>query len=162
MDILTDFPERLRRGAELYLGETHQPVRLASLRPNNKTLLVSLSGYSTPEAIGVFRNQIVYVLAADRPALPEGEYYHHQLIGLRVVTDDGRQLGMVREILETGANDVLVVRPSMGEEILLPAIDPVILQVNLEQGVMQVHLLPGLIDQVDEERDDDAQAKSEG
>ncbi|MCU0485003.1 MAG: ribosome maturation factor RimM [Anaerolineales bacterium] len=162
MEILTDFPERLRRGAVLYVGEAHQPVHLTSLRPNDKTLLVSLEGYTTPEAIGAFRNQIVYVTAADRPALPEGEYYHHQLIGLRVVTDDGRQLGVVREILETGANDVLVVRPNMGAEILLPAIDPVILQVNLEQGEMQVHLLPGLIDQVDEERDDDAAANSEG
>ena len=96
------------------------------------------------------------------PDLPAGEYYHHQLLGLQVIDETGKLLGQVSEILETGANDVLVVRPSMGEEILLPAIDPVILQVNLEQGVMQVHLLPGLIDQVDEERDDDAQAKSEG
>lgn len=155
MDILTDFPERLHRGSLLYIGEAHQEIRLNSIRPNNRTLLVSLAGYTTPETVGVFRNQIVFVPAADRPPLPEGEYYHHQIIGLRVVSDEGQELGHVSEILETGANDVFVVRPSMGSDILLPAIDPVILQVDLEQGEMLVHLLPGLIEQVDNERDDE-------
>ena len=161
MDILTDFPERLSCGSLLYIGETHQEIRLNSIRPNGTTLLVSFAGYTTPETAGEFRNQIVFVPAADRPPLPDGEYYHHQLIGLRVVSDEGRDLGVLREILETGANDVFVVRPSMGSDILLPAIDPVILQVNLEQGEMLVHLLPGLVEQVDEERDDEPLAGQE-
>lgn len=155
MDILTDFPERLHRGSLLYIGEAHQEAHLQSIRPNGSTLLVSITGYTTPETVGVFRNQIVFVPTADRPPLPEGEYYHHQIIGLRVISDEGVELGLVNEILETGANDVYVVRPSMGSDILLPAIDPVVLQIDLEKREMLVHLLPGLIEQVDNERDDD-------
>jgi 16S rRNA processing protein RimM len=77
--------------------------------------------------------------------LPEGEYYHHQLIGLNVVSDDGRDLGLLVDILETGANDVYVVRAADGNEVLLPAIPPVILEVRLADRQMRVHLLDGLI-----------------
>ncbi len=158
MDILTDFPERLRRGSRLFIGETHQEIRLQSARPNGTTLLVSFAEYTTPETVGVFRNQTVFVPTAELPPLPEGEYYHHQILGLRVISDEGQEVGSVSEILETGANDVFVVRPPVGPEILIPDIDPVILQVNLEKGELLVHLLPGLIDQSEVERDDDLPA----
>lgn len=158
MEIFTDFPERLRRGSLVYVGDDHQEIRLNSVRPNGTTLLISLAGYTTPETIGVYRNQIVYVPAADRPPLPEGEYYHHQIIGLKVITEEGRELGVIHEILETGANDVCVVRPAIGSDMLLPLIDPVVLEINLEKGEMLVHLLPGLIDEVDHEHDDEPPA----
>ena len=92
-----------------------------------------------------FRNTWVYVPTADRPELPEGEFYHHQLLGINVVTDDGYELGVVTDIVETGANDVYVVRDSDGKDVLLPAIPPVILDVNLADRQMRVHLLDGLI-----------------
>ena len=79
------------------------------------------------------------------PELPEGEYYHHQLLGLNVITDDGRELGALVDILETGANDVYTVRDADGTEILLPAIPPVILDISLVDRQMRVHLLDGLI-----------------
>lgn len=158
MEIFTDFPERLQRGKVVYIGDNHQEISLHSVRPNNTTLLVSFAGYTTPETVGIFRNQIVFVPAVDRPTLPEGEYYHHQIIGLKVITDEGQALGVVNQILETGANDVCVVRPAIGSDILLPLIDPVVLQINLEKGEMLVHLLPGLIDGVDNERDDEPPA----
>lgn len=160
MDILTDFPERLRRGSRIFIGETHQEIRLQSVRPNGTTLLVSFVGYTTPETVGVFRNQIVFIPTTDLLPLPEGEYYHHQILGLRVISDEGKELGIVSEILETGANDVFVVRPSIGPEILLPDIDPVILQIDLEKGELLVHLLPGLIDPSDTEQDDEPPADS--
>ena len=79
-------------------------------------------------------------------ALPEGEFYLHQLLGLRVVRDeDNLPLGQVAEILETGANDVFLVRRETGADLLLPDIDPVILKIDLEQGEIRVHLLPGLL-----------------
>lgn len=158
MEIFTDFPERLRQGSLVYIGDSHQEIRLNSVRPNGTTLLVSLAGFTTPETAGRFRNQIVFVPAADRPPLPEGEFYHHQIIGLRVITEEGRELGVVHELLETGANDVCVVRPAFGSDILLPLIDPVVLEISLEKGEMLVHLLPGLIDEVDHVRDDETPA----
>jgi 16S rRNA processing protein RimM len=85
------------------------------------------------------------VRADDRPSLPDGEYYHHQLLGLRVISDTGQTLGRLVQILSTGANDVYIVRPEAGPDVLLPATDEVVQRVDLEQGEILVHLLPGLI-----------------
>jgi 16S rRNA processing protein RimM len=147
MDILTDFPERLRPGVMLYLGAERQPQRVQKLRAYNKGLLIAFEGYLTPESLTRFRNQIAWVRADDRPPLPAGEYYHHQWIGLRIVDEKGKPLGRIMEILETGANDVLVVQPEFGAEMLLPVIDQVILDVNLEAGEMRVHVLPGILNE---------------
>jgi len=76
--------------------------------------------------------------------LEAGVYYHWQILGLKVVTEQGGELGTVQEILETGANDVYIVRSEAGGELLLPAIPDVILEVNLEAARMIVRLIPGL------------------
>jgi 16S rRNA processing protein RimM len=145
MEVLTDFPERLIPGTTLYLGPAHQPAILLSRRWHKENLLVAFEGYPGREQVAVLRNQLVQVRADDRPLLPEGEYYHHQLIGLQVLDEAGNILGKLVEILVTGANDVYVVRGSAGKEILLPAIESVILDVNLERGLMKVYLLPGIL-----------------
>jgi 16S rRNA processing protein RimM len=145
MDLHTDFPERLETGTTVYVGDTYQTLVIASRRPHGTGLLLRFRGIKSPEEAGFYRNTWVYVPAADRPELPEGEYYHHQLIGLNVVTDEGRELGLLTDILETGANDVYVVRDAAGNEVLLPAIPAVILEVRLADRQMRVHLLDGLI-----------------
>jgi len=145
MDVHTDFPERLKTGMTLYVGDQYQPMVVASRRPHASGMLVRFRGIKNPEKAGLFRNTWVYVPTANRPALPEGEYYHHQLIGLNVVTDEDRDLGVLADIIETGANDVYVVRDADGKEVLLPAIPPVILEVSLADRQMRVHLLDGLI-----------------
>lgn len=138
MDIWTDFPERLLPGKTVYIGEAHEEMRIASVRGNNKNLIVRLSGFETPEDAGRLRNAMVYVKTSELPQLPEGEYYHHQLLGLRVVDEAGLTLGKLTDILETGANDVYVVRTPDEKELLLPVVEEVILSVNLEEGVMIV------------------------
>ena len=145
MDVQTDFPERLKTGMTVFVGDQYQPMIMASRRPHAKGLLIRFRGAKTPEDAGLYRNTRVYVPAADRPELPEGEYYHHQLLGLNVVTDEGRELGKIADIVETGANDVYVVRDADGNDVLLPAIPPVVLDINLADRQMRVHLLAGLI-----------------
>lgn len=146
MEVYTDYPERLKPGTRVYLGEAHTLITLDRVRPHNDGLLVGFRGVDTPEAAGRYRNTLVSVPAKDRPALPEGEYYHHQLIGLRAETDTGETLGLITGILVTGANDVYVVTDEAGRELLLPAIEPVILAVDLEAGILRVHLIPGLVE----------------
>lgn len=146
MDVLTDFPERLQPKVVVYAGEAHHPLTIRSTRQHNKGLLVHFEGLDSPEAAGAYRNTWVFVRADDRPPLPEGEYYQHQLIGLQVRTQEGEVLGQVVEIINTGANDVLVVRRAAARDVLLPFIDDVILQVDIPSGEMTVHLLPGLLD----------------
>lgn len=146
MDVLTDFPERLKPGTSLYLGDEYTPATVATVRSHNKGLLIHFSGLDSPEVAANYRNTWVFVRADDRPPLPEGEYYFHQLLGLRVETDAGQYLGQIAEIIETGANDVFVVRQDGFKDVLIPMIDSVVLEVDLAAGLMRVHPLPGLLD----------------
>ena len=144
MDLHTDFPDRMRRGRKLLVGENHQPMTLTSVRPHQNGLLVKFKGIETPEAAGAFRNHWVYIQTTDAPPLPEGQVYQHELFGFQVLDEDGNLLGELTEILETGANDVYVVRDESGREILLPAIPSVILDLDPGRRLMRVHLLEGL------------------
>jgi 16S rRNA processing protein RimM len=146
MEVLTDFPERLKPGKTLYLGDAHTPVELTSVRPHQNLLIIHLAGYSTPEMVSELTNLAVFVHMDEIPPLPEGEYYHHQLIGMQVVDEQGDVLSTIQEILETGANDVLITRSPAGKEILIPVIEPVVLKIDLAQRIVQVKLPPGLLE----------------
>lgn len=145
MEVLTDFPERLRPGLMLYLEPPYDTLVLRSVRPHKDGMLVTIDGCDTPEKAGEYRNRLVSVKTANRPALPEGEYYHHQVIGLRVTTDSGQDVGRAVEILSTGAHDVLVVRGETGPEILIPLVKPFLQEINLVQGEIIVSLIPGML-----------------
>jgi 16S rRNA processing protein RimM len=144
LDLHTDFPERLKSGRMLFLGEEHKPMTLASARPHAKGMLIKFKGVETPEDVGQLRNQWVYVKASDMPPLPEGQLYQHELFGFSVVDESDKLLGELVEILETGANDVYVVRDANGREILLPVIPSVILELDPARRLIRVHLLEGL------------------
>ena len=145
VEIYTDFPERLAPKTLIFVGALHQPLTIRKRRPHKDGLLLAFEDITTPEQVGLLRNLMISIPAADRPPLPEGEYYHHQILGLSVVDEDGQELGKLAEILETGANDVYVVTRDDGTELLLPAISDVLLDVDLPRKTMRVHLLPGLI-----------------
>jgi 16S rRNA processing protein RimM len=145
MDLHTDFPDRVRSGRKIYIGEKHEAATFDTVRIHGDSMLISMKGYDTPEAVGRFRNHWVYVKAKEVPPLPEGQHYKYEYIDLDVVDDNGNALGKIAEILETGANDVYVVRSEDGKEILLPAIPPVVLEVDMEARRMKVHLLEGLV-----------------
>ena len=146
MAVWTDFPERLQPGGRGYLGTKHSPAQISRLRTHAQGLLVAFAEFDDRESAGTLRNQVVFVRREDLPPLPDGEFYLHQLLGLDVVRDvDSVPLGYVAEILETGANDVFLVRREMGADLLLPDIDSVILKIDLENNEMRVHLLPGLL-----------------
>jgi 16S rRNA processing protein RimM len=144
MDLHTDFPERLRKGRKLFLGEEHKAVTLEAMRPHANRVLIKFKAIDTPEEVGHFRNQWVYAAVKDLPPLPEGQHYQHELIGINVVDENGNPLGVLEEIVETGANDVYVVRDDVGKEILLPNIPSVVLDLDFARRIMKVHLLEGL------------------
>lgn len=144
MDLHTDFPKRLRSGRKLFVGDEHKLMMLSGARPHAKGLLVKFKGIETPEDAGQLRNQWVYVKATDVPALPEGQIYQHELFGFKVIDENDRPLGELVEIIETGANNVYVVKDESGKEILLPAIPSVILELDVDRRLMRVHLLEGL------------------
>jgi len=143
MDLHTDFPERMKKGRKIFVGEDHKPMTLTSVRPHQLGLLVKFKDVETPEDAGLYRNQWVYVQTKDVP-LPEGQHYKHEIVGLKVVDENDHPIGELVEILETGANDVYVVRDEAGKEILLPNIPSVILDLDIDRGFLKVHLLEGL------------------
>ena len=145
MDLHTDFPERIKAGRKVYVGEKYETLTIDSARAHGNGMLIRLNGCDTPETAGRFRNQWVYVKSTEVPALPAGKVYKHELIGLMVTTDLGETLGVLNEILETGANDVYVVKKESGGEILLPAIPDVILGIDMGGRVIRVHLMDGLV-----------------
>ncbi len=145
MDILTDFPERLKAGMTVFVGEEYKPLGVKTWREHQKGLLVSFDDYSAPEAVGILRNHMVYVKASELPALPKGEYYHHQVIGLRVVDEGGAELGKVTDVIATGANDVFLIQQEGGVEFLLPVVDEMVLSIDLVKGEICAKPLPGLI-----------------
>ena len=144
--IWTDFPERLVNGTQVFVGKTYEPMKVEHLRGHESNPIISFVEINNREDCAPLRNQVVYVRTNDLPPLPDGEIYLHQMIGLRVVRDDDNALlGRVIEILETGANDVLIVRRGNGPDILIPDIDSVVLKVDLEKEEIRVRLLPGLL-----------------
>lgn len=143
--LATDFPERFQGLETVYLGPDARPVRMVSSRPHQDNLLVRLEGYNDRDAAQTLQGLWIQVPQADILPLGEGEHYVFQLVGLRVRTTDGRDLGVIEEILSTPANDVFVVRGEAGE-VLIPYINDVIAEERLDAGEMIVHPLPGLLD----------------
>ncbi|BCX87826.1 16S rRNA processing protein RimM [Methylomarinovum tepidoasis] len=131
-NILSYSPWRLR-----YRGETRQ-VRPLEGRRQGKTVVARLEGVESREQAEALRGAGIFVARSQLPPLPAGEYYWHDLIGLEVRDVEGRVLGRVIRLMETGANDVLVLEGPEGREILVPWIrDRVIRRVDLEAGVIE-------------------------
>lgn len=144
--IITDFPDRLKPGTTLLVGDEKKPIKISSRKPHNDGIIFGIKGISTPEEAVGFVTQYVYVPAEDRPELPEGEYYHHQIIGMEVFDHTGKDLGQVVNILVTGANDVYVTKTPAGKELLIPAVKHVLKVINLKDKTIVVDLPEGLLD----------------
>lgn len=143
LTLLTDFPERIRAGKGLYIGDEHRPMRIRQARPSGAKLLLTFEGIETREQAEELRNLIVSVHRTEIPALPEGEYYYHELLGLHVTAEDGQDLGHLEEVLSTGANDVYLIRLPDGRELLLPVIPGILINVDLPNKQMRVRVMPG-------------------
>ena len=150
MEIHTDFPERLKPETKVFVGKDYQPMTIATARNHSEGLLIKLNGIDAPEDAARYRNQLVYVTAADRPPLPKGQFYVHELIGFEVVDEEEGLIGKLTEILQTGANDVYVVTQPDASEVLLPVIPSVVLNINADRRQIRVRIIPGLLDESDD------------
>ncbi len=139
IEILTDFPERFASLRTVYLGDDAKSFSVERARLHGKNAaIIKLVGVDSPEAGAKLRDQFVQVPTDEAVPLPEGKLYLYQLVGLKVRTVAGENLGEVTDVLDTsGANDVYVVVGN-GREILVPAIPQVIKEINVEEGWMVV------------------------
>jgi 16S rRNA processing protein RimM len=148
MKAITDQIDHLRRRIRtVYVGPKFQTHTIKSVIEHKPGLLIlTLSDVTTREQADDLRGQEVAILETQAAPLEEGEYFIHQLYGLKVVSDDGEEIGTVREVLETGANDVLVVKRPGKTDGLVPMIHDVVQELDTTGGRVVIHVLPGLLD----------------
>jgi 16S rRNA processing protein RimM len=114
-----------------------------AVQPGRECFILKLSGIEDRDAAAKLVRSSVWIPSEIMKKLPEGEYYWSEIIGLRVVTEEGQSLGRIESVFPTGGNDVYVCR-SAEKEILLPAIGEVVRQIDTDRGIMVVRLLRGL------------------
>jgi 16S rRNA processing protein RimM len=117
---------------------------IAHARRGGRFVHVTLFGVDTREQAQALRGAYLQVREGDLDALPEGEYYRFQLIGLAVRSVDGRDLGRVTDVLSAHENDIYVVSSPSGE-VLIPAVDDVVQNIDLSAGLVTIEIIPGLL-----------------
>ncbi len=132
------------------LNAEPEPYRIAALRKQGRLHVVRFEGIDDREAAEGMKNRHLFRSADELPALAENEYYSYQILGLAVVTREGRRLGEIVRIFTAGENDVYEVRPEgakKGSEVLVPAIADVIDRIDLNAGEVIINPLPGMIEE---------------
>jgi len=132
----------LVRGKSVTLAGSERTIERSS--DHGRFLRLKLAGIEQREEAQQLRGAYLQISAADVPPLVEGEYYRFQLLGLAVQSADGGELGIVIDILATVENDVYVVQGPLGE-VLIPAVDDVVQQVDIAAGKITIDVVPGLL-----------------
>lgn len=139
LHVSSDDPEHMRTITRVFLDGERQPRRVLGLRLHGGDALIRLEGVTSPEEARMLRGRVIRIAGTDARPLGPGEFFLYQLIGLRVVDDAGAELGIVTDLLETGANDVFVVAPTDGgADLLLPNVPEVALEILPAEGRMVV------------------------
>ena len=144
----TDDPRRFRRLKEVVLdtGREKLNLEIEGVKFFKQFVILKFKGLDNINEIEKYRQKSLYVTRKNAVRLQRDEYFIADLIGLKVQDEDGTELGTVKDVIETGANDVYEVEMADGRSLLLPAIKQCILNVDVENGMMQVHVLEGLLD----------------
>ena len=144
----TDDPRRFRRLKEVVLDTGREKINLEieGVKFFKQFVILKFKGLDNINDIEKYRQKSLYVTRKNAVRLQRDEYFIADLIGLKVQDEDGTELGTVKDVIETGANDVYEVEMADGRSLLLPAIKQCILNVDVENGMMQVHVLEGLLD----------------
>jgi len=132
---LTDFPSRFAPGSELFLDGAGHRVEWSRDQPTG--LVVKLAGVDTRTEAQNRRGRYLEVPDEALQPLPAGRWYHHQLVGLAVASEGGRDLGTLVDVVPRPANDVWVARRG-GDEVLIPVIADAVLRVDLDAGTVTV------------------------
>lgn len=144
----TDDPRRFRRLKEVVLdtGREKLNLEIEGVKFFKQFVILKFKGLDNINDIEKYRQKSLYVTRKNAVRLQKDEYFIADLIGLKVQDEDGTELGTVKDVIETGANDVYEVEMADGRSLLLPAIKQCILNVDVENGMMRVHVLEGLLD----------------
>ncbi len=143
--IVTEFPERFAKLTKVHLDES--PFEIESHRFHKRMVILKLKGVDSIDEAEKLRGKLVEVPLSEAVPLTDEHYYHYQIVGLDVWTKDGKFIGKVEDILTSPANDVYLVRESASKkEVLIPAIEDVVLEIDLQRGRIVIEPVPGLLD----------------
>ena len=146
-----DGPEFIKQFKTLYFDKKgEKPVKVVSSRVHGNLALVKLEGVDTVEAATALRNKVLYMKRSDAK-IPAGSYFIAELTDCKVIDADDEEkcYGILSDVSETGANDVWHIKADDGKEYLIPTIPPVVIDVNVETGIIKIRPLKGIFDDED-------------
>jgi 16S rRNA processing protein RimM len=144
---LTDIPDRFTQLEAVHLGSDYRRLEIEHVRPyKGEMVILKLRGIDDANTAEALCRQNLLIPFGQLAQLPPDSYYQHDILGLTVLLPDGRELGRVVDIWETGSNDVYVVRTLDGKQALIPAIREVVRRVDLIRHTMSIDPLPGLLE----------------
>lgn len=143
----TDDVQRFRKLKEAILdtGKEKQTVKIENVKFFKQFVILKFEEIDDINEVEKYKGSSLFVTRENAVRLNRDEYFIADLIGMRVLTDDGALEGTLKDVMETGANDVYVIELDDGRELLLPAIKECVLAVDTKQGQMKVHILEGLL-----------------
>ncbi len=145
---LTDYPARFRAGLSICtypLLPGIDELKIESVKGTSKNILIKLKGVDTREDAEKLKGLLVQIPIEKDTPLPEGTYWQHEIIGLKVITVDGKLIGYVTDIMRTGNNDIYVVALKE-KEYLIPAIKDIVKKIDLKNGLMLINVMDGLLE----------------
>ncbi len=142
VEVVTDFPQRFTSSSKVYINQ--QLTTIDSVEWHKGKAIIKLNTIDSIEDAERLRGQLVEIHYSQLQPLPEGRYYHFQLIGLEAGTTQGESLGKITEILTTSSSDIYVVNGARGE-ILIPATEDVIKSIDLDKGCLVIEPIEGLL-----------------
>lgn len=145
----TDDPQRFKKLKEIWLdtGKEKLLLKIEGVKFFKQFAILKFKDYDNINDIEKYKGKELWITRENAVPLEENEYYIADLIGMSVVSDEGKTLGKLIDVLQTGANDVYSVKMENGREALFPAIAECVQSVDIEKGVMIVHVMEGLLDE---------------
>ena len=143
----TDDVNRFKKLKQVILdtGKETMPLEIQSVKFFKQFVILKFKGVDNINDIEKYKRCSLYVTREHAVALEEDEYFIADMIGMEVCTEDGNIFGTLKDVIETGANDVYVIENAEHGEVLVPAIKECIRSVDIEKGQMMIHLMDGLI-----------------
>ena len=143
----TDDANRFKKLKEVILdtGRERLTLEIEGVKFFKQFVILKFKGYDSINDVEKYKQGKLLVTRDKAVRLKKGEYFVADMIGMRVVTDTGEELGALKEVLATGANDVYVVSREDGREVLLPAIKECVKNIDIDAQVMEIHVMDGLL-----------------
>lgn len=143
----TDDVNRYKKLKEVWLdtGKEKMLLHPESVKFFKQFVIVKFKEFSSINEIEAYKGKSLYVDRQNAVRLRKDEYFIADLIGLTVLTDEGETFGVMKDVMQTGANDVYVVERQNGDEVLLPAIKDCVKEIDMENGKITVHIMEGLL-----------------